>query len=81
MFRLQIVDRLDVSGVVISATFVDRDHDRGGLPELFVGLHLIDNAFGERLEQVDFGRGGWLSLNVLGFTNDTDGKFPSAMAS
>ena len=51
------VDRLDEAGVVVAATLVDGDEDRGILPHLRVRLGQVDDVAREGLEEVELRRG------------------------
>src|SRR5579862_3935700 len=59
--RAEEIDRLDEARIIVAAAFVDRDEDRGLSPELFVGLHLIDDVLREGLEEIPFRR-RWMTV-------------------
>src|SRR5262249_33170095 len=54
------IDRLDEAGVVVAATLVDGDEDRGILPYLRVRLDQVDDVAREGLKDVEFRR-GWVA--------------------
>ena len=52
------VERLNVSGVVVAAAFIEGDEDCGVPPQFGLALHGIDDFLGEAFEEVELGGGG-----------------------
>src|ERR1700733_15975006 len=51
------VDRLDITGVIVSAAFIEGDEDGSARPQRR-SLHLIDDLVDEALEEIELG-GSW----------------------
>ena len=48
----EIIQRLHVSGVVVTAALIEGDEDRGVLPQRRILLYFIDDLLGEAFEQI-----------------------------
>src|SRR6202162_4844776 len=57
----EVIEGLDISGVVVAAAFVEGNDDGGAGPQCFVGLYFVDDLLHEALEQIEFGR-RWVSI-------------------
>ena len=60
---------LDVTGIVVAATFVKRDEDRSALPQFLVGLNALHDFLNEPFEQVKF-RGCRMAIHESARLND-----------
>src|SRR5579864_9165524 len=54
----EIVEGLNVAGVIVTAAFVEGDDDGGTLPQLLIGLDAVNDFLHEAFEQVELRRSG-----------------------
>lgn len=47
------IKRLDIAGVIVAATFIHGDEDRGALPEFLVVLDGIDDLLDVAFEEIE----------------------------
>src|ERR1700739_2365614 len=52
----EVIERLNVTGVIVTAAFVKGDEDRGALPQLGIRLNTVDDLFHETFKEIEFGR-------------------------
>ena len=65
---------MNVSGIVVTAAFVEGNEDRGVLPQRGIRLHRVNDLLGEAFEQVELGRGRVAVHEPAGLDEGNGGK-------
>ena len=72
----EVVERLDVAGVVVAAAFVEGDEDGGALPQFLLAWTASTIFFTKPSNRFELGRGRVAVEPAVGFTNETAGRVP-----
>jgi hypothetical protein len=70
----EVIEGLDISGVVVAAASVERNPDGGAGPQSFVGLYFVDDLLHEPSNRSSLKEDGCPSSQPSGFTKDTAGS-------